>query len=529
MCGIFGIVITPKSGFSRSQLTEYTKALFLLSESRGKEAAGIALKTEGALSVYKQAMPASEMVKTTTYEELFSNLTESKGILAQPVTLIGHSRLVTNGIEAIQTNNQPVVKSNHVGIHNGIIVNDALLWAKYPAMARQYQVDTEVLLALIGYFMDSGMTLENAYRKAFEEISGTASVAILADNSDDLVLATNNGSLYMVSDLNQGRMFFASERVILSKFMLRFFGADDEKQRLICPVLPNQAYRVNQKTVGMVRFSLKSTLAEPAENARSQTPIIISRIIDYSERDDPAHAHITRCTKCILPETMPFIEFDEHGICNYCHTYEPTKPLGKEALAEAVKPYRSKNGEPDCFVAVSGGRDSCYGLHVLCQEMGLRPISYTYDWGLVTDLARRNQARLCGKLGVEHILVSANIKLKREYVRKNVEAWLKRPRLGMIPLFMAGDKQYFYYAKKVKADNNLKVSFLCENKLERARFKSGFCGINEGKRRLFNLTLSEKATLLGYYAGQYLLNPAYINSSLLDTVSAFQSSYLDTA
>jgi len=152
-------------------------------------------------------------------------------------------------------------------------------------------------------------------------------------------------------------------------------------------------------------------------------------------------------------------------------------------------------------------------------------VAYTYDWGVITDLARRNQARLCGKLGVEHILVSADIRRKREYVRKNVEAWLKRPALGMIPLFMAGDKQYFYYAEQTRRQLGVELSFLCENKLERAHFKSGFMGVNEGHNRVFNIGLRKKMTLLFFYGREYLRNPAYINSSLFDTMSAFYSSY----
>ena len=27
-----------------------------------------------------------------------------------------------------------------------------------------------------------------------------------------------------------------------------------------------------------------------------------------------------RCTKCILPATMPFITFNSEGVCNYCTT-----------------------------------------------------------------------------------------------------------------------------------------------------------------------------------------------------------------
>jgi len=64
----------------------------------------------------------------------------------------------------------------------------------------------------------------------------------------------------------------------------------------------------------------------------------------------------------------------------------------------------------------SGGRDSSYALHYIVKELGLKPIAFSYDWGMLTDLGRRNQARMCGKLGVEHILISADIRKKtRKY------------------------------------------------------------------------------------------------------------------
>ena len=53
---------------------------------------------------------------------------------------------------------------------------------------------------------------------------------------------------------------------------------------------------------------------------------------------------------------------------------------------------------PDCLVPFSGGRDSMYVMHVIKKELGLNPIAFTYDWGMVTDLARRNIARICGNL-----------------------------------------------------------------------------------------------------------------------------------
>ena len=139
---------------------------------------------------------------------------------------------------------------------------------------------------------------------------------------------------------------------------------------------------------------------------------------------------------------MPFITFDQNGVCNYCSSYTPIKVRGPEALDQLADDFRSRNGSPDCIVAISGGRDSTYGLHYIKNQLQMNPIAYTYDWGMVTDLARRNQSRITGKLGVEHIIVSADIQKKRENIAKNVRAWLRRPELGMVPLFMAGTSNF---------------------------------------------------------------------------------------
>lgn len=45
---------------------------------------------------------------------------------------------------------------------------------------------------------------------------------------------------------------------------------------------------------------------------------------------------VKRCTKCILPATMPFIEFNEHGVCNYCSAYKP-KIIGQKCLNKAIR------------------------------------------------------------------------------------------------------------------------------------------------------------------------------------------------
>ena len=100
-----------------------------------------------------------------------------------------------------------------------------------------------------------------------------------------------------------------------------------------------------------------------------------------------------------------------------------------DELKSLIKPFKSKDGSADCFVPLSGGRDSMYVLHFLKVELGLNVITYTYDWGMVTDLARRNIARICGKLGVENIIVAPNIHWKRKNINKNILAWLKNQNL----------------------------------------------------------------------------------------------------
>jgi hypothetical protein len=250
--------------------------------------------------------------------------------------------------------------------------------------------------------------------------------------------------------------------------------------------------------------------------------------MDFMRKQETAVDGLRRCKRCILPETMPYIEFDDHGVCNYCRNYTKTEEYGEQALEAALAPFRRDGDEPDCVVAFSGGRDSSYGLHYIKNVLNMNPVAYTYDWGMVTDLARRNQARLCGKMGIEHIWVSADIAAKRKNIRKNIQAWLKRPDPGMIPLFMAGDKQFFYHANKIRQQTGIPLVFLCENPLEKTDFKTGFCGISPdfGEKSVYSLPAFNKLKLASYYAKQYILNPAYINSSIMDTLSAFKTYYV---
>jgi hypothetical protein len=241
---------------------------------------------------------------------------------------------------------------------------------------------------------------------------------------------------------------------------------------------------------------------------------------------------LRRCTRCVLPETVPGITFDDAGVCSYCRSHTPYHPKGEDALLEALAPYRRSDGKPEVIMGLSGGRDSSFGVHYMKERLGIDVVAYTYDWALVTDIARRNISRICSKLGLEHILVSADIKQKRDYIRKNINAWLRQPELGMVPLFMAGDKLYFYYYDRVKKNLGLDIAISCGNRFEKTDFKSGFCGVfnkgfGEGRSwRPYDISAAKKLKYLRYFAGHMGRNPCYWNASLIDNAKGFYASYI---
>jgi hypothetical protein len=230
---------------------------------------------------------------------------------------------------------------------------------------------------------------------------------------------------------------------------------------------------------------------------------------------------LRRCTRCILPETMPYIEFDAKGVCNYCHHYSlRNKPKPKEELFELVAPYRRQEGA-DCILPFSGGRDSCYGLHLVVKELKMKPVTYTYDWGMVTDLGRRNISRMCAALGVENIIVAADISKKRRNIAMNLKAWLKSPHLGMVSILTAGDKHFFRHVETVKRQTGIPLDLWGINPLEVTHFKAGFLGVkpNFAEKRVYMHGITKQLNYQWLRLQAMMESPGYFNRSLWDSLS----------
>lgn len=549
MCGIFGLVADRNSGLTPSLFRLTANELFKLSESRGKESAGVALVSNGSVYVYKQPTAASRMIHSHEYKQRIESKIRGNGLFEnkESYALVGHSRLVTNGTQENHDNNQPVVTNGIIGVHNGIIVNDREIWERFPDLKRQFDVDTEVILSLMRHFLEETGSVIEAAQRVYRTIKGNASVALLFEDLDMLLLATNNGSLYALPHGDGQPYVFASEKYILTTLAHNRHLQHLLSSEQVIRIHPGIGHLVDLRTLNVTTFSLFSSddvSGEPIIRTAPRSIIDLTpeeiRVNGTAKRGFPTPGilsrndrpellftgegivdHIRRCRRCILPETFPFIQFDGDGVCSICNSYRPRQSKDPSELEHVLARYRKNSAEPDCLLMFSGGRDSSYAVHYVKNVLGMNPVTYTYDWGMVTDLARRNISRMCGQLGVENVLVSADIARKRKNIQKNVVAWLKKPDLGMVPLFTAGDKHYFYYANRLKRQMEIDLTVLSASPFEKTHFKHGFCGVPPFATH--RPTWKDQVQILKYYAQRLLENPAYINTSMVDNMSGFLS------
>lgn len=478
MCGIFGIIA--EEVIDRQEL----KLLAQHAEQRGKDSSGLVFFKNEQYQIHKADF---------NIEKLLGKVGSFNSSIC-----LGHSRLITNGL----SDNQPVIRDNVCVFHNGIIVNDDEVW-KGLSIQRQFQIDSEVISGIALTHLQAGLPIEELAKSIMQKCYGVVSCALLLQNLGKLILFSNNGSLY--TGTKSGATYFASE-----SFALRELGCDEISQIINSSVILDVPKgEASNWEVKESKIRTENLIPEIVTNSSQEA------LLEYKD------VELKRCTKCILPETMPHIHFNEEGVCNYCLNYRLRNvPKPKEELFKLVEPYRRKEGL-ECIVPFSGGRDSCYGLHLIVDELKLKPVTYTYDWGMVTDLGRRNISRMCADLGVENIIVAADISKKRKNIRMNLNAWLKSPHLGMMAMLTAGDKHFFRYVEDVKKQTGIQLNLWGVNPLEVTHFKAGFLGIKPDfeEEKVYSHGAMKQLRYHKKRFGAMLESPGYFNSSLWDTLS----------
>lgn len=125
-----------------------------------------------------------------------------------------------------------------------------------------------------------------------------------------------------------------------------------------------------------------------------------------------------KCTKCLVPETVDTITFDEEGVCSVCRQVEfKQEKVDWDArwaqLQEIIAEHKDK-GIYDCIVPYSGGKDSVFQLYYIVRVLKLKPLVVRYNhWGY-RPLVEENNTKVFKQLGVDVVEFTPNFHVVRE-------------------------------------------------------------------------------------------------------------------
>lgn len=136
------------------------------------------------------------------------------------------------------------------------------------------------------------------------------------------------------------------------------------------------------------------------------------------------------CTKCVVSNQRPRIQFDDDGVCSACRFGEYQKTVDWHArmreLGELCDKHRSKDGLYDVVVPTSGGKDSGFVATYLRDECGMHPLCATFSPFIRTAIGQSNFDRFiqAGFPVIEgHPDGRLHRKLTRLYFEEHGDAW----------------------------------------------------------------------------------------------------------
>ncbi|REB10152.1 glutamine--fructose-6-phosphate transaminase (isomerizing) [Sporosarcina sp. BI001-red] len=185
MCGIVGYN-------GKNQAAEILLKGLEKLEYRGYDSAGIAFQTTQGVTMFKEKGRIADLRDAVT-EEIDAHVG------------IGHTRWATHGVPD-QKNSHPhkSASGRFTLVHNGVIEN-------YEKLTREYlqdvqfvsETDTEVIVQLVEYFANAGMTTDEAFRKALSLLHGSYAIAMLDEQDPDTIFVAKNRSPLLVGVSNE--------------------------------------------------------------------------------------------------------------------------------------------------------------------------------------------------------------------------------------------------------------------------------------------------------------------------------------
>ena len=141
---------------------------------------------------------------------------------------------------------------------------------------------------------------------------------------------------------------------------------------------------------------------------------------------------VTFCKLCVISNQRPSstVEFrnsdgknksgifiNEEGICDACSYHKKKNNIDwknrEDQLFQFLDKYRKNNGEHDCIVPSSGGKDSSFTAHVLKTKYNMNPLAVTWAPNMWTEEGLKNFNNLSRVGGIDSILITPNGKLHK--------------------------------------------------------------------------------------------------------------------
>lgn len=265
MCGILGFVVDNAVGFGTRDVTETLSLvldkLIAESTSRGSHSAGVAAVTKDLnVGMLKKPIAGRLFVKDVAYKEWKKEFIHDKTRI-----VIGHTRAQTKGTYEDNFNNHPIHSGLTIGVHNGIIQNDEILWRQDgDPLRRKGEVDSEVIFHLIDQFAREGeYNITDAIYEASVRLSGSFACAMFhLKKPKYLWLFQKGNSIYVYNTESMGFKIFASDERFI-KDALEAIGMGLIAERLMKISFAN-GLRIDANSGKIKKIALNTTIVAGA-------------------------------------------------------------------------------------------------------------------------------------------------------------------------------------------------------------------------------------------------------------------------
>ncbi|MCY1039089.1 glutamine--fructose-6-phosphate transaminase (isomerizing) [Staphylococcus nepalensis] len=157
-------------------------------EYRGYDSAGIAVVNDEGTNVFKSKGRIAELRKVADSEDIDGNVG------------IGHTRWATHGVPNYENSHPHQSATNRFTlVHNGVIENYEELSDEYLSnVTFLSETDTEIIVQLVEYFSDKGLSTEAAFTKVVSLLEGSYALGLIDSQDRDTMYVAKNKSPLLI-------------------------------------------------------------------------------------------------------------------------------------------------------------------------------------------------------------------------------------------------------------------------------------------------------------------------------------------